>query len=253
VALFSACLAYGRADLFKPKLESLLARMGASPAGFVAALDVERAAGLLRGFVYRFNLAPDLAVLLLGMGRALREHGSLEAVFAEQLRRSGTLRGALEGFAREIRSVPMEPIRAALGKERALDHLLPARLGPGAAKRLNLFLRWMVRGPDAVDLGIWRSVPASVLLIPLDTHVARMARNLRLTSRRDLGWRTAEEVTASLRRLDPADPVKYDFALCHYGMSGMCPARPLAENCARCLLLEGCRVGPRVVRRAGLR
>ena len=253
VALLSACLAYGRADLFKPKLELLLARIGPSPARFVAALDVARAAALLRGFVYRFNVATDLAVLLLGMGGALREHGSLEAVFAEQLRRTGTLRGALEGFAREIRSVPMDPIRTALGKERGLDHLLPMRLGAGAAKRLNLFLRWMVRGPDAVDLGIWRSVPASVLVIPLDTHVARMARNLRLTSRRDLGWRTAEEVTESLRRVDPVDPVKYDFALCHYGMSGMCPARPRAENCARCLLLEGCRVGPALVRRAGLR
>ena len=252
VALLSACLAYGRADLFKPKLELLLAGMGPSPSRFVAALNVERAAALLRGFVYRFNVATDLAVLLLGMGRALREHGSLEAVFALHFRRTGTLRGALEGFAREIRSVPMDAIRGALGKERGLDHLLPTRLGAGAAKRLNLFLRWMVRGPDAVDMGIWRLVPASVLMIPLDTHVARMARNLELTSRRDLGWRTAEEVTASLRRLDPLDPVKYDFALCHYGMSGMCPARPLAENCARCFLLEGCRVGPALVRRAGL-
>jgi uncharacterized protein (TIGR02757 family) len=215
----SACLAYGRADLFKPKLESLLGGMGPAPARFVAALEVEGAAALLRGFVYRFNLAADLAVLLLGMGRALRERGSLEAVFAEHLRRTGTLRGALEGFAGEIRSVPMEPIRAALGRERGLDHLLPARLGAGAAKRLNLFLRWMVRGPDAVDLGIWRSVPASVLMVPLDTH----------------------------------DPVKYDFALCHYGMSGRCPARSLAENCAGCFFLEACRFGPALVRRAGLR
>jgi uncharacterized protein (TIGR02757 family) len=253
VALLSACLAYGRADLFKPKLEALLEGMGPSPSRFVAELDVRGAARLLGGFVYRFNVATDLAALLLGTGRALRERGSLEAVFAEELRRSGTLRGALEGFAREIRSVPMEPIRKVLGPERGLDHLLPARLGLGAAKRLNLFLRWMVRGPDAVDFGIWRSVPPSVLVIPLDTHVARMARNLRLTARRDLGWRTAEEVTASLRRLDPIDPVKYDFALCHYGMSGMCPTRPIAANCAKCLLLPACRVGPAVVRRAGVR
>jgi endonuclease III len=110
-----------------------------------------------------------------------------------------------------------------------------------------------VRGPDAVDFGIWRSVPPSALVIPLDTHVARMARNLRLTSRRDLGWRTAEQVTASLRRLDPMDPVKYDFALCHYGMSGMCPTQPIAENCTKCLLLPACRVGPAVVRRATVR
>jgi uncharacterized protein (TIGR02757 family) len=253
VALLSACLAYGRADLFKPKLELLLEGMGPSPSSFIAALKVRGAARLLSGFVYRFNVATDLAVLLLGMGRVLREYGSLEAVFARELRETGSLRGALEGFAREIRAIPMQPIRAALGPERGLDHLLPARLGPGAAKRLNLFLRWMVRGPDAVDFGIWRAVPPSALVIPLDTHVARMARNLRLTSRRDLGWRTAEEVTASLRRLDPMDPVKYDFALCHYGMSGMCPTRPIAVNCVKCVLLPACRVGPAVVRRARTR
>ena len=143
----------------------------------------------------------------------------------------------------------MKPIRKALGKERGLHHLLPNPLGAGAAKRLNLYLRWMVRGPDAVDFGIWKSIPASALLIPLDTHIGRIAKRLGLTARNDLSWRTAEEITASLRKLDPEDPVKYDFALCHYGMSGVCPVKPRAENCARCLLWDGCRTGQRTVRR----
>jgi uncharacterized protein (TIGR02757 family) len=104
----------------------------------------------------------------------------------------------------------------------------------------------MVRGQDAVDFGIWSRVPKSVLMVPLDTHIARMASNLGLTRRKDLGWRTAEEVTGSLRLLDPVDPVKYDFALCHYGMSGMCPAKPVPANCARCTLLESCCVGRKI-------
>jgi endonuclease III len=91
-------------------------------------------------------------------------------------------------------------------------------------------------------------MPASALVIPLDTHIGRIARHLGLTRRKDLTWRTAEEVTASLRRLDEADPVRYDFALCHYGMSGVCPAKPVAENCAKCLLLPSCAVGPRLTR-----
>ncbi len=248
-ALLSACLAYGRADLFKPKLESLLAGMGPSPAAFIRAFDLPAARTLLDGFVYRFNVPTDLAVLFFGMRAAFEAHGSLEARFRHELDRAGTLHGALAGFTAALRTAPLAALRKQLGKERGLHHLLPSPLGPGAAKRLNLFLRWMVRGPDAVDFGLWTSIPKSVLIIPLDTHIGRIAGHLGLTRRTDLSWRTAEEITNSLRRLDPDDPVKFDFALCHYGMSGICPAEPKAENCARCLLLSSCRVGPRLVRR----
>lgn len=248
--LLSASLAYGRVDLFKPKLEALHAAMGPSPARFVAALDVAGARRLLAGFIYRFNVGTDLAVLLLGIGRALREHGSLEALFARQLRDAPTLHAALGAFSAALRDVPLGPIRRALGPERGLHHLLPAPLGAGAAKRLNLFLRWMVRGPDAVDFGIWKQVSPARLVIPLDTHIHRIALCLGLTRRKDSSWRTAEEITASLRHLEPADPVKYDFALCHHGMSGACPARPDPARCAACPLLAACRVGPRVMRAA---
>jgi uncharacterized protein (TIGR02757 family) len=248
-ALLSACLAYGRADLFKPKLERLHEAMGSSPAAFVRQLDLEQARSLLSDFVYRFNVGTDLAVLLLGMGKALRERGSLEEVFVAELSCAGGLHGALDGFTRALRDVDLETLRGAMGRERGLHHLLPSPLGAGAAKRLNLFLRWMVRGPDAVDFGIWTRVPKAMLMVPLDTHIARMASNLGLTRRKDMGWRTAEEITGSLRLLDPVDPVKYDFPLCHYGMSGMCPAKPVPENCAGCVLLPSCRVGPKVLRR----
>ncbi len=246
-ALLAAGLAYGRADLFRPKVDALLQRMGTSPAAFVRALDVPGARKLLTGFVYRFNVGTDVAVLLMGMGRVLRAQGSLEALFLQGLQTRDTLHGALDHFTTGVRSVPMDALRAALGPERGLHHLLPSPLGAGAAKRLNLFLRWMVRGPDAVDFGIWKRVPASALLIPLDTHIGRISRHLGLTHRNDLTWRTAEEVTAALRSLDAADPVRYDFALCHYGMSGACPAQPVPENCGRCPLLQVCAVGPGVV------
>jgi uncharacterized protein (TIGR02757 family) len=243
--LLAACLAYGRADLFKPRVAGLLGRMGRSPAAYVAELDVRGAAKLLEGFVYRFNLPTDVAVLLLGMGGALRAHGSLEAVFAGALDGSGSLRAALVGFGRALRDVPRAELRRRLGPERGLDHLLPAKEGTGAAKRLNLYLRWMVRGPDPVDFGIWRAVSPADLIIPLDTHIARMSRHLGLTRRRDLGWRTAEEITAALREIDPADPVRFDFALCHFGMSGRCPLSPSAADCAGCLLREVCADGRR--------
>jgi uncharacterized protein (TIGR02757 family) len=124
-----------------------------------------------------------------------------------------------------------------------LRHLLPDAAGPGAAKRWNLFLRWMVRGPDAIDLGAWRGVPRSALLVPLDTHVMRVSRCLGLTRRADATWRTAEEITAALRLVDPEDPVRFDFALCHLGMSGACPARSSREACLACPLAQVCRRG----------
>lgn len=248
-ALLSASLAYGRADLFKPKLARIHEQMGGSPAAFVSELKIPRAAKLFSDFVYRFNVGTDLAVLLLGMGKALREHGSLEALFVSQLETEGALQPALRGFTAAIRAVPLKDLRKAMGKERGLHHLLPSPDNTGAAKRLNLYLRWMVRGPDPVDFGIWKRVPKRALLIPLDTHIARMSKNLGLTKRKDLSWRTAEEITESLKLLDPEDPVRYDFALCHFGMSGRCPARVTTENCAKCALLGSCLVGPRRVAR----
>jgi endonuclease III len=102
----------------------------------------------------------------------------------------------------------------------------------------------MVRGPDAVDLGLWSGVPRSALVIPLDTHVQRIARNLGLTRREDATWRTAAEITGNLRAIDPEDPVRFDFALCHLGMSGACPARRDPARCAVCDVAERCDAGP---------
>jgi uncharacterized protein (TIGR02757 family) len=245
--LLAASLAYGRADLFLPKVDRLLREMGPSPARFVRALDLTGARRLLSGFVYRFNVGADAAVLLLGMGGMLRRRGSLEAGFAHHLRQSdGSLHQALAGFVRELREVDQRAVERALGPVRGLGHLLPVPLGPGAAKRLNLYLRWMVRGPDEVDLGIWKSLSPSGLVVPLDTHVARVASRLGLTRRKTMGWLAAEEITESLRRIDAEDPVRFDFVLCHHGMSGACPPRARAALCRACALRAECSVGRRL-------
>ena len=99
----------------------------------------------------------------------------------------------------------------------------------------------MVRGPDGVDFGLWRDVPAAALVVPLDTHVHRIGRFIGLTRRKDLSWKTAEDLTRRLRLLDPADPVRYDFALSHLGISGTCAARKDARRCAGCPLKPICR------------
>lgn len=238
VALLSASLAYGRASLFKPKIAGILAALGPRPARAIAALDVAKVQTLLNGFVYRFNVPSDLAVLLLGMGRSLERHGSLERAFVGG--RQSSWQSTLARFAHGLRAAaPEKEIVRRMGPTRGLHHLLPFAEA-GAAKRLNLFLRWMVRGPDAIDFGIWREVSAAELMIPLDTHVMRISSWLGLTRRTTIGWHTVEEVTASLRLLDAADPIRYDFALCHFGMSGACPVKPVQENCSQCPLKDEC-------------
>jgi uncharacterized protein (TIGR02757 family) len=120
--------------------------------------------------------------------------------------------------------------------------LLPLPSRGSACKRLNLFLRWMVRPDDGIDFGIWKKISPSQLIIPLDTHVARIARRIGLTRRTSADWKTALEVTHALRQLDSADPVKYDFAICKLGMLGICPARHDPAKCAACSLNPFCRL-----------
>ena len=122
---------------------------------------------------------------------------------------------------------------------RGLSHLVPDPAKGSASKRLFLYLRWMIRKDDGVDLGLWPIDP-SLLVIPVDTHIHRIARNLGLTRRSDASLRTAVEITAALRRLDPKDPVRYDFALCHMGVSRECPSRRDEEKCARCVVQSVC-------------
>jgi uncharacterized protein (TIGR02757 family) len=194
----------------------------------------------LHGFQHRMCQGSDLARLLIGARVVQRAGGSLGDALATELGRHGSLRPALSAWVRAIRGAggldeaPSAPARRGAG------HILidPAR--GSAAKRLMLLLRWMVRPADGIDLGLW-PLPTSVLVIPLDTHIHKLSKNLGLTNRRDVSFRTAEEITAVLRRFDPSDPVKYDFSLCHLGMLQGCPSRRDIKSCAGCGVKSVCR------------
>jgi uncharacterized protein (TIGR02757 family) len=229
VGLAASAVAFGNAKAFRAKLDDALTRLGPAPAR--ALDDGARASARLRGWRHRMYRGEDLARLLGGARRVQRASGSLGARFVAELAAQPDLRRALAAFAGAIR---------AAGGLAPGSHILADPMANSGCKRLLLFLRWMVRPSDGVDLGLWKVSP-SILLIPVDTHVHRLALNLGLTERRDLSWRTAEEITAALRRLDPRDPVKYDFALCHLGMARRCPSRRDAERCAGCGLRRTCR------------
>jgi uncharacterized protein (TIGR02757 family) len=239
VALLSACLAYGRVDLFGPWIDRLLGWLHPSPRAFVLDFNPARQAPVFQPFHYRFTRGVDLAAAVLALHRLLALHGSLRQAFlAGYSDADPDIRPALERFAASILEQDFRPVgmpRPTFG----FRHLFPRPRDGGACKRWHLFLRWMVRR-DGFDFGDWPEVSPAKLLIPLDTHVANMADALRLTRLRSRTARMAEDITGRLRLLDPGDPVKYDFALCHTRMRGDCLGRR-APVCGDCRLRPACR------------
>lgn len=237
VALVAACIAFGNVKTIGAKLEDLLARLGPSPsrlAGDRKALDRK-----LRGWKHRVFRGEDVAGLLAGARAVQLADGSLGARFAHELARHRAAGAASTHEAmRSALGTWCEAIRvagglASGGARRGPSHLLPDARGGSGSKRLLLFLRWMARPADGVDLGLWNLDPAW-LLVPVDVHIHKLGRNLGFTSRRNLSFRTTTEITEALARLDPSDPTGYDFSLCHMGMLQRCPSRRDLRKCEGC-------------------
>lgn len=252
VALVAASLAFGNVKAIRSKIADLLERVGPSPS---RAADNERAMqAVLHGWKHRVFTGDDVARLLVGARRVQRERGSLGAAFARALRQADealpdeyeALREALSAFCDGIRVAGGLPLP---GQSKATDRRGPVNIlsnprAGGGAKRLLLFLRWMVRPADGIDLGIW-DIPARRLLMPVDVHIHKLSRNLGFTRQGGVTWKTAVEITTALRRFDDDDPTRYDFSLCHMGMLQRCPSR---RDPVRC---EGCSVKPFCIRWAG--
>jgi len=235
VALVASAMAFGNVKALRAKIEDALARIGPDVAR--AADDPAALARTLRGWKHRVYRDRDLTRLLAGARLVQREAGSLGAALAHELERRGDLRAALAAWTAAIRRA------GGLDGDdggRGVAHILPDPQKGSAVKRLMLLLRWMARPADGVDLGVW-PVPPGALLIPVDVHTHKLARNLGLTQRRDVSWKTAEEITAALRRFDPDDPVKFDFSLCHLGMLQRCPSRRDPVRCEGCGVMAVCR------------
>lgn len=208
VGLIASALAYGRVGQILRSVQIVLLKLSPSPAQYLHRARRDTMIHDFEGFKHRFTTGSDLVALLDGLKRVLDRHGSLEACFLSRLDpASPTVLPALSGFSEELS-----------GDGRS-GMLVPAPERGSACKRLNLFLRWMARS-DEVDLGVWKNVPASKLIIPLDTHMHRISRQLGLTRSNRPDMRTAIEVTDRFRSVAPEDPVRYDFALTRLGIRG---------------------------------
>ena len=222
VGFCAAGLAFGRVASVLNSIEALLAVMGPAPAAFVRAFDPATDGRRLRPLVHRWIRGVDLTALVIVLQRMLRESGSIERFFLAGDEPSAPDIGpALDSFSTRALQTDLRPAYGRVPKRAGVCYFFPRPSAGSACKRLNLFLRWMVR-KDAIDLGVWSKVSASRLIVPLDTHVIRLGRCLRLTHYVSPGWKMAAEITASLRAVHAEDPVRYDFSLCHVGMMNAC-------------------------------
>ncbi len=156
-------------------------------------------------FRHRTFNGDDCGFFIRSLRNIYHNHGSLENVILKGFNHGGTVRSALE----HLHVVFFET----MGDRHARKHLSEVSKG-ASGKRLNMFLRWMVRNDEkGVDFGLWKNIPVSSLMLPLDVHTGSVARKLGLLSRKSNDWQAVEEVTANLRQFDPVDPVRYDFAL----------------------------------------
>jgi uncharacterized protein (TIGR02757 family) len=152
----------------------------------------------------------------------ISRRGSIEGFFIEGLTADAVDVGAaLQSFSTRALALDVSAIYGKKLPKPGVAYFFSRPSSGGACKRLNLFLRWVVR-EDRVDLGVWKKVKPGQLIVPLDTHVIRVGRCLRLTKLKSPGWRMAADITSSLRELDPSDPVRFDFSICHLGMMNAC-------------------------------
>ena len=244
VGFCAAGLAFGRVASVLNSIESLLTVMGPHPAAFVRSFDPTKDGPVLAPLVHRWIRGRDLVALMLVLQRMLRDAGSIEGFFvAGDDPAAPDIGDAMDAFSTRALAIDLRPAYGRVPKRAGVCYFFPRPSAGSACKRMNLFLRWMVRR-DAIDLGVWTRVSPSRLIVPLDTHVIRLGRCLRLTRYKSPGWKMAAEITASLRALDAADPVRYDFSLCHVGMMNAC-GYGRAQRDSQCPLRGVCRPGSR--------
>ncbi|MFW2331590.1 MAG: TIGR02757 family protein [Nitrospinota bacterium] len=233
-ALIGSVFAYGRAALIEKNVAAILKEMQPSPAKFCDNFIENESKNWMPRFKYRFNDRADLFGLMRGIAVARKKHGTLLNLFLESDKsQSANAIIGLRNFAIRLKEYANQD-------NRSFNHLLPSSQS-SPLKRLNLFLRWMVRD-DRIDSGFWKNyVEKERLIIPLDIHVGRIARRLGMLEGVSNNLQSALLLTDYLKQLDKSDPVKYDFALCSYGKLGYCTKKSYLDKCVICKFEKICK------------
>ncbi len=235
-AFLAAELAYGRVQQIQKSLTDLLGRMGASPFEFVLNFDKQKRRKL-KNFKHRFTSGDFLSDLLELLKKVLSQYGSIQGFFVQGCNPGDkNIIAALSKFCDSLldmyAKIHNEPV------PRQLSYLLPRPAVGSVCKRLNLFLRWMVRNDD-VDTGLWRRIDKAKLIVPVDVHMGRLCRILGFHDRKIISLSTAVKITECFAEIEPTDPVKFDFALSRIGILDGCTGQ-LRSGCELCELFKFC-------------
>ena len=214
MAFIASVFAYGNVKQINNSLQKFLMLSNNKPFSFIQNIN---SAEMNKEFllVHRFYSSKDIIQLFHLLKLTYSEFGSLKNLFLLGYDDADiNTKNAITNFSNYF----LQKAQKEFGTlNRGLKFMFPLPEKGSACKRMNLFLRWMVR-KDELDFGLWGEIPTSKLIIPVDTHIARICKQLKLTKRKIVSWKMAEEITDNLKKFDPNDPVKYDFAICHLGM-----------------------------------
>jgi len=212
-AFICSILAYGKVSQINRNIRKILDPMGASPHEWLMNAKLKDLKKISKNWYHRFNNEKDILTMLQVLQKIYSEYGSIEKFIGAD--ESFGAYEVIEKFAAGIDKILLD----LPAPDKSFWFFIPRPSDGSACKRMNLFLRWMV-GRSATDFNLWSTIHTRNLVIPLDVHIFRQAHSLKLTRRKQANWETAVEITNSLKHLDPLDPTKYDFALCHLGMRG---------------------------------
>lgn len=204
VGFIAAAFAFGRVSQILKILDLIFTKLGANPQKFIMNTTEPELKKMFSGFKYRFVKEGELICTLINLQKVYEQYDSLESCFHSCYKEDD------ENLAATI-------LRFIDKLNCGGNYLVPKVNTKGACKRINLFLRWMVRD-DQVDLGLWKTIPASKLIIPLDTHIANISKQFGFTKRSTADMKMAIEITNAFKFLSPTDPIKYDFALTRFGI-----------------------------------
>ncbi len=241
-AVIASSFAYGSVAVILRTLEVIFAELGRSPRRYVERFIPEAGLRTFSGFKHRFNDSRDLCALLWGMRQMLEQAGSIQSFFLRGYNAGDRdVSSSLDRYTATVLALDYSAVFGIpdIPPTSYFPFFFPAPASGSACKRLCMMLRWLVRPADGIDLGLWQGLSPAQLIIPVDTHVSRISRYLGLSSRKAADWRMALEITASLRRFDSADPVKYDFSLAHLGISDGCDGKD-PGRCTSCPIVEVC-------------
>jgi len=215
-SFISSVFAYGNVKQIIKTLDKIHSVMDKSPYEFVSNYSANNKNFPL-DLKHRFFTRSDIHTLFLVLDKIYNSYGSIKYFFLlYYFPKEKNLKSTLSFFSNNLLSLAAHYSEITNG----IRFMFPDPLKGSACKRMNLFLRWMIR-KDELDFGLWEEIPPEKLVIPVDTHVAKICQQLKLTKRKNVSWNMAEEITENLKKFDKNDPVKYDFAICHIGMRKM--------------------------------